>query len=220
MRKVVLSVSALLAAVAAAFAQEEPTTAWPYLFPDFIEGTVYMSSGQEFRQKMNVHLGHSHMQYVEDGVIRELVPGDVVAVRIGDDSFIIREGQAMQVLSKKNGALIAVLTVGDFASLADTGGAYGTSSATSSTRKVSSLDAYATVGFSHSLLLQGKHDGQVLPLYTEYFLVTPEYTCPATRKDLEKHFSGRADEFKEFVKQNRIRFGKPESLAKILDFVE
>lgn len=218
MHKFFLSAIALFAASVLSSAQE-PTTTWPYLYPDFTEGVVYLSSGQEFKRDVNVHLGHSHLHYIEDGVIREII-SEVVAVQMGGDDFIVRDGEVYKVEAKKGGALIVSRTTGDFASLSDTGGAYGASSSTSATNKVSSIVDRNTVGISHSLLLQEKCEGQLLPLKTALYVVTEDFVCPATKKALEERYPHRLEEFRAFVKRNKIRFGNVGSVSKILDFIE
>ena len=53
----------------AAFAQE-PTTNWPYLYPEFKEGELNVRSKTE-KALFNIHLDLGALHYVEDGRIKE-----------------------------------------------------------------------------------------------------------------------------------------------------
>lgn len=221
-----LCVFALTATVSAfcvpcAMAQEtyESTTTWPYIYQDFVDGDIYMSGRQKVVQKMNVHLGHSRLHFLDRDIIKELMLKDVVAVVIGEDKYVPIDGNVFKVVSSCDKGMLLEQSLGDFSALDETGGAYGSSSVSSATMKLSSLDAASVLGQNHMLLLQNKHDGRPLPLITKYYIHTPGFTCPATRKELERQFSDRGDEWKTWLKSHKIRWNNPSSLSRILEFL-
>lgn len=219
MKKFISLVFVLLFSGFVALAQD-PTTSWPYLYQDFLDGTVYMKQGQCLQQRMNIHLGHSKVHFLDGQTIKVLSIADVAAIKIGEDSFVPFEGKMLKVEQSSPKGLIASETVGDFAALAETGGAYGTSSTTQSTQRMSSLDAFQTEGQNHMIILQNKHNGQILPLKTKYYLISPAASCRAAKKELTAVFSDRAGEWKAFLKGHKINWNKPESLAQILEFLD
>lgn len=204
----------------AAFAQDnEPTTSWPYVYPDFTKGTIYMTGGLTITQKMNVHLGHSTLHYIDGQTIKEIMLKDVIAVEIGSEKYISYNASIFKVVASNEKGILLEQTTGNFAALAETGGAYGTSSASSATQNLSSIEGNNTVGCNHMILFQNKSDGQTLPLIVKYYIKTLDNFVPATKKELDKAFASRADEWKVWLKANKIKWNKSESLANILNFL-
>ena len=87
MKKLILTLSCLLWVVAALSAQE-PTTTYPYLYPQFTDGTVVLDGGKEEARKLNIHLRADKLHYVDGGIIKEAFLKDVNAVKIGNDVFV------------------------------------------------------------------------------------------------------------------------------------
>ena len=139
MKKILLSIIALAACLVLA-AQEECSTAWPYLYPEFREGTVYLKNGSKLQYQVNVHTLHGSLHYLDGGVVKEAVPSELLMVRIGDDEYMETEGSVMKVLARNEKGFVAALILGDFDKLSDSAGAYGSSTTSSATRKLSSLD--------------------------------------------------------------------------------
>lgn len=197
----------------------EPTTSWPYVYKDFEAGDIYLSDGQKIIQTMNVHLGHSKLHYLDKDIVRELILNDVVAVAIGTDRYIPHNGEIYKVISVCDKGMLLEQTKGDFMTLSETGGAYGSSSASSATMNLSSVDAAAVLGMNHMVLLQNKHEGKILPVITKYYIHTSQFTIQATRKELDRQFADRREEWKVWQKSHRIRWNNPEGLARIMDFL-
>ena len=72
MKKFLFMCAGTLVAVAA-FAQE-PTTNWPYLYPEFKEGELNVRSKAE-KALFNIHLDLGALHYVEDfsGVVKDYI---------------------------------------------------------------------------------------------------------------------------------------------------
>ncbi len=208
----------LLAWVASA---QDPTTTWPYLYPEFQEGTAYLKDQSRSVQKYNIHIRHDHLHFIDkEGIVREVVPGDVLMVEIGGDAYYNVNGEMMKVAAKTDKGLVVAEILGDFAALLETGGAYGTSSTTSATRKLSSIDTDSQINQSYMLLQQGKSNGAMVDLVTKWYLVGPSFRIPATKKDVESLIpEDRKADWKAWQKNNKVKWNKPESLSGVVEFL-
>ena len=200
---------------------QDPTTTWPYLYPEFQEGTAYLKDQSRSVQKYNIHIRHDHLHFIDkEGIVREVVPGDVLMVEIGGDAYYNVNGEMMKVAAKTDKGLVVAEILGDFAALLETGGAYGTSSTTSATRKLSSIDTDSQINQSYMLLQQGKSNGAMVDLVTKWYLVGPSFRIPATKKDVESLIpEDRKADWKAWQKSNKVKWNKPESLSGVVEFL-
>jgi len=219
MKKVILTIVAIIAA-AHAFAQEY-STAWPYLYNDFTPGEVVTVKGAKLQYPMNIHILHGRLHFIEDGLIKEAATKDVLLIKIGEDEFLGVDQDVMKIEARAEKGLVMSHLLGDFESLNEAGGAYGSSTTSSATRKLTSIDVQGKVNQNHMELREGRHDGQLVSLTTTYYLVIPGMNrILANRKEVEKAIGpDRKDEFKAWLKANKIKWSKPESLAKVVDFI-
>ena len=204
----------------AAFAQE-PTTRWPYLFPEFKNGIVEIKSGTTRTYPLNIHLAHAQMHYLDsEGTIREATVSDVIGARVGEDYFLQVSGEMMRVVAKSEHGCLVEEVLADFAALNETGGAYGVSSQTSATRKLSSIETDSQINQNHMLLMQSRSEGASLDLIRSYYLVYPGAVVKATRRDVEKNIPAeRKAEWKEWSKSHKIKWNQPDSLLPVLEFL-
>lgn len=201
-------------------AQDECSTKWPYLYKDFTEGTIYKKGGEKFVHQVNIHTLRGRLHYIDKGLIKEVISSDVLLVTIGEDTFMSVKGDMMKVVAKKDGGFIAALILGDFSNLNDTGGAYGTSTTNSATQKLTGVEIGGYVNQNHMELLENRNNGELVSLEKTYFLVTPDFSCKASRKDLEENFTPEQKaEFKTWLKSNKIKWNDPQSLLSLVDFV-
>jgi len=218
MKKFFLAALALAAAIT--LKAQEYSTSWPYLYPEFKEGTVYLTDGSKLVFDMNVHILHSRLHYVDKGVIKEAVPDNLLLVKIGDDEYMNIEGSMMKVVAKNDKGMVTVLQLGDFDKLRDTGGAYGSSTTSSATRKLTSIDVAGKVNQNHMELWESRHNGESVDLVQTYYIVTPEKTVEATQRSIRESLDDAGkDAFKKWLKQNKIKWKDPESLLKLTDFL-
>lgn len=219
MKKLILTIVALLAA-AFAFAQEY-STAWPYLYNDFTPGEVLTVKGAKLNYPMNIHILHGRLHFIEDGLIKEAATKDVLLIKIGQDEFLGVDQDVMKIAARAEKGFVMAHLLGDFEALNEAGGAYGSSTTSSATRKLTSIDIQGKVNQNHMELREGRHDGESVNLKTIYYLVIPGMNkIPASRKEVEQAIGPeRKAEFKAWLKENKIKWNKPESLAKVVDFI-
>jgi len=201
---------------------QECTTTWPYLYSDFSEGKVYYKSGNVESKFLNISIIENRLHFIEGEDIVELKSANNIAkVEIIKDCYLPYMGKFYQVISqgKEDGCLALIIT-GDFKSLSESSGAYGSSSNTTSSMDLSSIDVryrmYSNI--NHMSLRNNKDEGKTIPLLKKYFFITDGNIIPAKAKDVENSLpdAQKKKEFKTFVKANKIKWNNPTDLAKLL----
>lgn len=218
MKKIALVSLFVFCSLANLFSQEV-TTMWPYVYPEFMEGTLYMTGGRKLEGKFNVHVQESRLHYLYDNIIKETQSEDVVVAKIGVDTYMSFEGQVMKVVGSEERGFVATLILGDFQKLLNTGGAYGGSSNSSATMKLSSVEIGGKTIMNHLELRQNKENALPLPLKYKYYIATKGELYLATKKGIaSKLDKTEQEEFKKFLKVNKIKWKDPQSLITLLDF--
>lgn len=198
---------------------QECTTMWPYIYPDFKEGTLFMVGGQQLAAKFNVHVQEGRLHYLSDGIIKETQSDQIVLAKIGDDVYMCVEGKVMKVVGNEKRGFVATLILGDFEKLFNSSGAYGGSSNSSAIMKLSSIEIGGKTIVNHMELKQNKENGQTLPLKYQYYIVTKGKVYSATKSGINSQLSeSESVEFKKFLKEHKIKWKDPQSLMSLLDF--
>ena len=220
MKNIVTTICAiLLASFGVTFAQS-PTTTYPYLYPHFTEGKIIMKGGNEEVRQMNLHLRRDMLHYIDNGVIKEALLKDVTAVEIGKDVFIPLFGKMMRVEAKDNFGCVVAEILGDFESAREAEGAYGVSSTSSATMKVTSIQTDSQVNQNYMNILNEKDSGAELNTKTTYYLVTPLYKVEASKADVQEALPAeKTSAWKAFQKENKIKWKEPQSLLQVVDFL-
>lgn len=207
------------AAISAVQAQE-PTTTWPYIFNDFQSSTIYLRTGGKMEYTANIHLGNSTLHYIDGNDVKESKSKDILLVSIADRKFMSVNGKLMEIVAEQDGGFVAKLRVIDFTRLNETGGAYGASSNTLSTKALTSIEGIGSVT-NHALQVANKENGKELPLKSEYYIVAAGSVYPADKSlFLDLVPADKKQSVKEFVKKNKIRWSKPEDLIKLIDLLK
>lgn len=217
-----ITIIAILVALAAgsAFAQS-PTTTYPYLYDNFMPGTVVMDVGNKVSYQMNIHLREGRLHYIDkDGIIKEAFLKDVAAVEIGDDVYLPVYTSMMKVVAKNDNGCVLLEQLGDFEGAISGSGAYGISSSSSATMKLTSVQTDNQINQNYMNILNEKESGMSLDILESFYIVTPKFRGKATRKDIEEALPlDRVDDFKKFIKANKIKWKNPQGLLPLLDFL-
>ena len=205
-----------------ALAQIEAYSTWPYYYPDFQQGTLTLSNGQTRVMPINIHLLKGDLHFVDDkGMIQMAPAGQFSSVQIGDDFFKRVNGYLMKITpgpDEKN--FVAVRSIVDMTSLNETGGAYGTSSTTASTQRITSVDLPGFVNTNHMEQMQHRDSGKRLTIKNEYYVVIDGKAVKSSKKDVTEALGAdRAAAFKQFLKKNKINWKNEQSLLKLFDFL-
>lgn len=203
-----------------ALAQDyEPTTTWPYICRDFMEGDLVMGDGQQRNGLYNVCVLDSRLHFIDGELVKEASPADVLHVRLGQDRYINAGGRMMKVLAESEHGIVAEETLADLTRLNETGGAYGSSSSSMATTALSSISMGPRINISHMELKNSKSEGKILPLTSRIYLLVGMDIIYATRKDVSQTAGVDKDAFKLFCKEHKIKWKDPQSLLGVIDFL-
>ena len=218
MKKILMAV--LVFAAALSLRAQEYSTSWPYLYPEFREGTIYMNDGTKLVYNVNVHILHGRLHYLDNGVVKEAISSNLLLIKIGDDEYMNVNGDIMKIVAKNDKGMVTALQLGDFERLRDAGGAYGSSTTSSATRRLTSVDVAGKVNQNHMELWESRHNGELVDLVTTYYIVTPTKTVEATQRAIRETLDDAGkDAFKKWLKQNKIKWKNPESLLTLTEFL-
>lgn len=218
MKRLIVIAAALLA-TATAFAQYEPTTTWPYIYPDFTSGTLKMNGGSDKEGLYNIDLANNTLHFIDGELIKEASKLEVFSVQIGEDVFVNAGGRMMKLLAKNDNGYVAQGTEVDVVKLNSTGAAYGSSSSSVGTASYSSLDGIGgnRTNMNHMEIKSNKDSGQTLPIIKKLYIVTGGKVIYATKKDVSEAVD--ADALKAFLKENKVKWTDPQSLMPVIDFI-
>ena len=198
-----------------------PTTTWPYLYPDFMEGETFSANGTGKKALLNVHLLHASLHFIDGQFVKEMAPGIAFSARIGEDYFINAGGRMMKILAKNDNGYVAECAEIDIVKLNSSEGAYGSSATTLGTMSLSSLEGIGATNSStntnHMELKANKENGQSLPLIRKKYLFVAGKCIYATKKDVMEAVD--AADFKAFLKANKIKWSNPQSLLGVVDYI-
>lgn len=197
----------------------EPTSTWPYLYPDFTAGTLYVNvSGEQKDGLYNIHILEGRLHFIEGDLIKEASPADVYSVRIGDDIYLNAGGTMMRVLAESNAGVVLQETVVDKTRLNSSSAAYGASANSMAAWNLSSIEqAGSMVNTNHMELKNSKNEGYILPLAIKIYLMTGGKTIYASRKDVSRETG--EEKMKVFLKEHKVRWKDLQSLLQVVDFI-
>ena len=184
-----------------------------------MSGELKQLTGAPIQGTFNIHVLESRLHFIENGMIKEVQPSEVLSVKVGDDYFATVSGKMMKVLAKSDMGFVAEEVLVDIARLNTTGGAYGSSSNSIATQALSSVEGVggSRTNMNHMELKNAKDEGSALPVIVKKYLVFPGYVIYATKTDVSK-FVQKGD-LDPFLKENKIKWKDENSLIKVLDFV-
>lgn len=199
---------------------QDYSTAWPYLYSTFTDGTVILKNGTKSQHSLNVHILHGALHYIENGVVKEALLSDVLTAQIGEDRYMNVDGQMMKMVASSDAGFIAKLSLGDFERLLAGSGAYGTTAASDATRKLTSLEIAGRPNQNHMEMWERRHGGERVNLVDKYYIVTPDHTYEANRHAFESALNDtQKNDFKQWSKNHKIKWNNPESLLSLVDFL-
>ena len=222
MKRYIFAVLALMLSALRLSAQDsEPTTTWPYLYPDFQTGELKKHQGAPISGTYNIHIFASRLHFIEGDMIREALTTEVFSVKIGEDYYANVGGSMMKVLASSDNGFVAEEVIVDVAKLNSTGGAYGSSSNSIATQALSSMEGIGGTrsNMNHMELKRSKGEGSILPVITKKYLVLPGRIIFAAKKDVLQVDGVDKDAANAFIKENKIKWKDVQSLLKVLDFV-
>ena len=223
MKKFLFMCAGTLVAVAA-FAQE-PTTNWPYLYPEFKEGELNVCSKTE-KALFNIHLDLGALHYVEDGRIKEANILNATTLVIGNDVFRNVAGKMLKVLARAQGGYIVEETRATYSAVVRNDGAYGTTALNSTTTKTFLYNENAINQYNGYLmtdvykdLLAMRDDAEKLPVRKNLYIVIGMDQIPADKKSVASLSGLDRKALKAFLKSEKIDWNEIGDLVKVIDYI-
>lgn len=226
MKKFLYSCVFALMAVAAFAQDESPTTNWPYLYPDFMEGEILRTRGKAVKSMLNIHLNLGALHYVENGKIKEANTLGIDSIVIGEDVFRNVGGKMLKVLAETEGGYVVEEARGNFTAVVRNDGAYGTTGLNSTTTKtfmynenvINAYNGYLLTDVYADLFAM-KNQAETLPVNKNMFLVIGLQQIPATKKGVAALDGMNRKAFSAFLKSEKIKWDEPEDLVKVLNYI-
>ena len=208
----------------AAFAQE-PTTNWPYLYPEFKEGELNVRSKTE-KALFNIHLDLGALHYVEDGRIKEANVLNATTLVIGNDVFRNVAGKMLKVLARAQGGYIVEEIRATYSAVVRNDGAYGTTALNSTTTKTFLYNENAINQYNGYLmtdvykdLLAMRDDAEKLPVRKNLYIVIGMDQIPADKKSVASLSGLDRKALKAFLKSEKIDWNEIGDLVKVIDYI-
>lgn len=218
-----LSVLSLLSSVAAGAVEYEPTTTWPYVYEDFMEGRIVTHRGNTLNyDKLNVNIANGRVHYVENGIIMQADLNTIALLVIGDDSYMCVEGRMMKIVKNTASSAVLLKTVIDADAMSSSDIGYGKSSiASTSGLSLSALNSGMDYSVNRSLddLVSERSEGQVLELREISGIYYKGRFVPASRVDVLGIPGIDKDAAKQFIKTGKIKFNRTDDLAALVDYL-
>jgi len=216
-----LSVLVLCLQAAAQNYDYKPRETWPYLLEEFTSGGVHTSGGEDLNDGWyNVSVIDGKLHYIKDGRIMEADMRLIQYARIGRALYVNRFGKMEEVLAEEGPNALLKSAIVDLDELAKADIGYGVSSATASTQNLSGMEIS---GISQNMELEtaiaGAKVGRVLPLRVSYYFLLGARQIDATKSAVLALPGIDKADAKAYFKQEKIKWSKPESLAKVLKYL-
>lgn len=196
-----------------------PTTMWPYIYPEFQSGTVYLQNNTKVDGQYNVHLLECDLHKLDGDKVISLDHKPIGRVDIGSDSYLYIDGQLHRLIAENARAQVLYHVIGDFDKLMSGSGAYGSTLNTSGRTELSSIEIGGRNTTNHSIMRQNRDNARSLPTKEKFYIIIDGKVMPATNKHITQHLpEDKRAEWKEFVKKHKIKWSKEKSLAVIVEF--
>ena len=225
MKKLLFSIIAILMAVAASAQKDSPTTSWPYLYPDFMEGELEVRT-KITKALVNIHLNLGALHYVEDGKIKESSTIGITKLVIGEDVFRNVGGKMMKILAETEGGYVVEETRANYTAVVKKDGAYGTTALNSTTTKSFLYNENVLNGYNGYLMTDVykdlhamKDQSETLPVLKNRYLVIGLDQIKADRQNVLDIEGLDKKAFKAFLKAEKIKWDDPQDLVKVIDFI-
>ena len=225
MKKLLFSIIAILMAVAASAQKDSPTTSWPYLYPDFMEGELEVRT-KITKALVNIHLNLGALHYVEDGKIKESSTIGITKLVIGEDVFRNVGGKMMKMLAEAEDGFVVEETRANYTAVVKKDGAYGTTALNSTTTKSFLYNENVLNGYNGYLMTDVykdlhamKDQSEKLPVLKNRYLVIGLDQIKADRQNVLDIDGLDKKAFKAFLKAEKIKWDDPRDLVKVIDFI-
>ncbi len=226
--KAFLTIFAGLLLTVAMFAQNDyPTANWPYMYPDFMEGELYLMNKAPNRTKFNIHLNLNKLHYIDrKGKIKEVDTWGVTGLVIGEDKFHFVGGKMLKIMAETEGGFVVKESRPNYSAIVKKDGAMGTTGLNSTTTKTFLYNENAINQYNGYLLTDDykelhamKDQSERLPVTSNLFLVIGNDQIPANKKAVSDLPGVDKKDFSKFLKSEKIKWNEVTDLVKVLEYI-
>jgi hypothetical protein len=186
-----------------------------YTYPQFMPGKVFMRDGTVVEAALNYHRLFEQVMYISSKDTLAIGnPEMIKVIVIGKDSFYYNKGSYYELVATYKSIELALrqtlLEIDQ-----EKTGLYGqryTNNSTVANKNNYTVDGQPHLNVGESTLFSQKVEYFVSYRYADF--------VPATKKNIEKLFSDKSKEVKEYIKNNSIDFTKEEDLKKLLGYIQ
>jgi hypothetical protein len=184
-----------------------------FLFPDFLSGKVLMKNGDVRELIMNYNTLSEKIVYKQNNKYFDFINQDIAdTIFIQDSKFISSSGVLYQVLSSEKipcfvhykGTLLPP----------GTPAGYGVNSQVSNTRLQTS---FSTSSGNYNLELPKDYKIQIDLVYS--ILLNDMLLNFSNQREFIKIFPGKADQLKQFIKKNKIKFDDASDIGSLAQYL-
>lgn len=221
MKKLILGTAILLASLfstAQSNFTEDFVTTWPYLYADFVDGTIYFN-GKYSDNKVNIDVTRNKVLFIKDDVVLEFDPKqtlDSLTISSGEVFYSINK-EIFEKLANKGTKTLLCRRQADLAHLG-TSGAYGTGTSTSAVTRYTDLyvSNHRNVPVS-KLNLEKNSGGDDFPVKKSYYLQEGNNEpIKVTKKSALSLYEGK--DIKGYIKKNKIKMNKRDDQIELFNF--
>ncbi|MBN2807741.1 MAG: hypothetical protein JXR22_13875 [Prolixibacteraceae bacterium] len=195
---------------------EKITDKWPYLYEEFQEGILYFDGSKVSKASFNVDVANQSLVFFEEDQKLKSI-----SKSISIDSLVLvaakfyKIDDMYEVLAQQGGKALLQKVRIDLNAAAETGGGYGTGSATDATTRLTSVDVANYTGVAYEVMKLELGKGKAFETITGYYLTDDPKAEPqrATRNAFADLFPDA--DVKGEIKAGGLKLNKAEDLIEL-----
>jgi hypothetical protein len=197
-------------------AQQDQTELTHYVFPEFTNGIVLKKNGIKHETLLNYNSLTEEMVFEERGRKMAMAENEVIltdTVFIQDRKFIVLNGKFVEYLDHSTWVLYIEYKCRVKDPSMPSG--YGGTSETSSTTVLSTFISNGTI---YEMNLPGNFTAE--PYFYYWLNQNGEASRFTNLRQLRKLYKGKEDLFKEYVKDNDVKYTNKQSVIRFIEYLE
>lgn len=203
---------------------QDCTSTWPYLYDDFMWGTVHYFKEAPSKYRVNIQLPENKLHFIEEDT-HNIMQSDnsFNYVEIEGEKFYSRQGKILRCIVEHENGFIGEVTDIDWVRVHKEDDAITAFyKGDKSQEKIFAEDGIDYFYPNYDELLLIRHGGIRIPIKKYYYIVTSNgYVYPGDKSDFINLLpDDMKDEFEKFIKTNKVRWKKPEQIVDVLDFFQ
>lgn len=203
---------------------QDCTSTWPYLYHDFMWGTVHYFKEAPNKYRMNIQLPENKLHFIEEDTHNiHQSNNSFDYVEIEGERFYSRQGKLLRYIVGNDKGFVGEVTDIDWIRVHKEDDAITSFyKGDKSQEKIFALDGIDYFHPNYDELMMIRHGGIRIPIVKSYYIVTKiGYVYPADKSDFKLLLpDDMKDDFEKFLKSNKVKWKTPQQMVEVLDFFE